>query len=104
MSTEKLKEQVKNKFNKTFLKGSGREFASSLAYLCRMYWMQRPDKLNSGDYEIFRLLTNHYCILDEALFLNKDYKPSGRNDVMTFKLSHVELEEIICKAIVEMIK
>lgn len=100
----KLKELVEEKFKLDGIKGKEHEFATRISYLCRMYWMQRTDKVSEKDYELYRCLTNCFCIPNDLEHLDELYKPSGALDVLSFDLSHHTLEDDVIQGVIDIIK
>jgi hypothetical protein len=56
-----------------------RAFASSIGYLCRMYWQHRTDKLHKDDYILYRALTNAFCPVEDSDKLSSGYLPKYGN-------------------------
>lgn len=98
MSKVILIHRIKQTYGENPTKENINTFVKGIAYLCRMYWMNRTDKINKNDLEIYWLLTNEYCNIEEAHKLKLGYKPLIQNQPLFNKLySHSELEHNLIK-------
>lgn len=104
-----IKELLKNKYidcnGSIFEEEQILNFAQSTSYLCRMYWMQRTDKIFDGDYEFYRQLTNELLDLKEQDKLQENFVPKYGDDVLFAGIySHKDLENKLIDGIYKSLK
>lgn len=81
------------------------DFVKSEAYLCKMLWLQRTDKLSEDDYPFLVWLTNEYAELKPEDKLDEDFKPKYGNTVLfSGKYDYSELVYNIEKNMFESLK
>ena len=99
---DKLRKKLKERYGDSPDIVQVENFAKSMAYLCRMYWLHRTDKLQSKDYALYRELTNHFCPIEAQDKLSDDQVPvHGETPLFTGKYVHVYLEEKIVRGIMD---
>lgn len=92
--SELLKKRIKEKLPVGANRTDIHNFSVSLAYSCRMYWLNRTDKISSDDYELYRELTNALPSVNGDLVLEEDYKPTPNGEALFKNVhSHSNLEK-----------